>query len=77
MVCYIYLKTSIEMNALLDRRIHSNNEERLAQVTRQKRYLHIGTAVAVVLSLGDTALNYTYWGLSMHDVNPYWLYWSF
>ena len=56
MVCYVYLKTSVEMNALLDKRIHNDNEDRLAQVTRQKRALHIGTAIAVVLSLADAAL---------------------
>ena len=28
-VCYVYLKTSVEMNALLDKRIHSDNIERL------------------------------------------------
>ena len=78
MVCYVYLKTSIEMNALLDKRIHSDNEERLAQVTRQKRYLHIGTAVAVVLSLGDAALTDTYNVLYLHDgVSRSWLYLSY
>ena len=78
MVCYVYLKTSVEMNALLDKRIHNDNKDRLAQVTRHKRALHIGTAIAVVLSLADAALYDTYADLKyLHGDKRLWLYYSF
>ena len=49
MVSYAYLKVTIEMNAILDVRVHLNNQHTIVDVEKQKNKLKVASIVAIVL----------------------------
>ena len=48
-VSYAYLKVTIEMNAMLDVRVHLNNQHTIAEVERQKDKLKVASIFAIVM----------------------------
>lgn len=51
MVCYIYLLVTFQTDALLDKDVILNNQDRIASVERKKKCLMLASIVVVLLSL--------------------------
>ena len=46
-ITYIYIKASIEMNAILDKRVHMDSQIRLLEIEKQKRCLFICNYISI------------------------------
>lgn len=72
-ICYTYLTATIELQALLDKSIYTQNVDRLAKVSRQKRVLNIASVISVVVIVANGLLCYR--ALRILFTNPS-LFWT-
>lgn len=70
MVCYIYLSVTFQTDALLDKDVILNNQDKIETVYRQKKWLLVASIAIVLLCLANAAMAVVGFGYIYHKRGP-------